>query len=253
MIDHELRPKPYVGVSGVANYLSHREPSGIEVNDSQQLFVEAAAINSGLFESGRLLALGVKAVHQSQWDDEPFVRSGQTYGSEWYPVGEQQFATALRSDHKHPQTLGVAQVYMDPKQVNDRDYFHKFMNQIHWRGRNWIQAVQYDSLPWHKNEELLRNVDITRRYFLTQSILQCHEGAMSKLGPKGVAKTLGKYAAGLDYVLFDASHGLGKKLDVEALDPFLEEAFSSEALSHVGWSNRSRIAAGINAEISDFR
>lgn len=236
------RPKPYVGVSGVCNYLTQREPSGLEIGLAQQLFVEAAAENTGLFETGRLLALGVKAIHRTQWNDEPFVRGGVEYGDEWYPVGEEQFTTALRGERQHPQTLRVAQAYLHPKKAGDSSYFHAFMNRIHWRGADWIQAVQYDSLPWHENPDLLHSVNVTRRYFLTQSILQCHEGAMNKLGPKGVAKTLGKYAGGLDYVLFDASHGTGKKLDAKSLDPFLEEVHSSEALSHVGFG----VAGGLD-------
>lgn len=232
------RPKPYVGVSGVVN-MPHIEPSGLVVREPQQLFVEAKAQRAGLSGQNRLLALGVKATHKTQFLDET-----NKYGRDWYPVGEQEFADTLAEKEKHPYDLGVAQVYMDPTQLSgDPGYFHEFMNRVHRRGSKWLQAVQYDMLPWQDNDKLLRNVDITRRYFQTQSIVQCHERAMDELGPVIAIRELGKYATGIDYVLFDASYGTGKRMNVKRLDIFLEEAYSSEELSHVGFG----VAGGLDA------
>jgi hypothetical protein len=238
------RPQPYVGVSGLVDYY-HTEPSGLKVHEPNQLFVEAAAINSGLFETGRLLAMGVKAIDQCQWGNQPFQRWDTTYGSEWYPVGEEEFANALPLKQKHPQTLRVAQTYMDPRKMyQDPGNFHKFMNDIHWRGRSWINAVQFDSLPWHRDEKLLENIGITRRYFLSQTILQCHEFAMGKLGADGVAKMLGRHAASLDYISFDMSHGQGQDLDPKFLEKYLDAVYSSDQLKNVGFV----VAGGLDAK-----
>ena len=61
--------KSYVGVSGVTSPDTERE-------------LESINLKSGLAEKGRLLALGVKAVHKTQYLDIE-----NKYGTEWYPVG----------------------------------------------------------------------------------------------------------------------------------------------------------------------
>lgn len=66
---------------------------------------------------------------------------------------------------------------------------------------------------------------------------------MDELGPQGVARRLGSCAHVLDYVLFDASHGTGKRLDTVALQPFIEEAYSTFDSTQTGIA----IAGGLNA------
>jgi phosphoribosylanthranilate isomerase len=219
----------------------HVEPSGLAWHEWQHQFLQAHANRIGLHDDGRMLALGVKATHKTQFEDIE-----NKYGREWYPVGEEEFAKAINPGLLNDDVMTVAQMYLDPTELsNDPGYMHRFMNTVHWRGRKWLQAVQIDMLPWHHDEKLLRSVDMTKRYFMTKMLLQCHGPAMEELGPKGVAQRLGKYAGALDYVLFDASHGTGKRLDVDALRPFLEEAYSSEVLNNVGFA----VAGGLNAEI----
>lgn len=237
------RSKPYVGVSGVVN-LKRREPSGLVVTEPQQLFLEAAAVKSGLLETGRRLALGAKAVHQTQWSDEPFVRGGETYGPEWYPVGADQFRDAMSYKRKHPQTFGVMQMYFDRRQVHDFGYRTVFLARTAYRARKWAEGVQFDSLPWHEDDRLLQLFEQAKGPLDLETIVQCHEGAMKSLGPRGAADKLGHYADALDYVLFDASHGMGKTLDIDTLDPFLEEAYSSDKLSRVGFA----VAGGLDAQ-----
>lgn len=235
----EGRPKPYVGVSGVVKQ-AHVEPSGLVWHEWQHQFLQAHAERAGLFDAGRKLLLGVKATHKTQYDD-----TENKYGRDWYPVGEEDFANAINPRLLKPDVMPVAQTYLELGRVHDLGYAHEFVNKVHWRGRKWLQAMQYDMLPWHKDESMLRFVDVTRRYFQTEALLQVHGPAMKELGPKGVVKTLGKYAGSLDYILFDSSHGTGKRLNVNSLRPFLEEAYSSEALQNTGIA----VAGGLNAHI----
>ena len=239
MNTYEGRPRPYVGVSGVVKQ-EHVEPSGLEWHEWQHQFLQAHAQKVGLFDAGRLLALGVKSTHKTQFEDVE-----NKYGHDWYPVGEEGFSNAINPGLLTSDTLTVAQIYLEPSQLEDPSYFHKFANKIQWRGQKWLQAMQFDMLPWDRDEKLLDVVDVTRRYFQTQILMQCHGPAMERLGPKGVAEKLGRYAGALDYVLFDASHGTGKRLDVAALKPFLEEAYSSDELQNVGFA----VAGGLNADI----
>lgn len=239
MNTHEGRPQPYVGVSGVVKE-THVEPSGLEWHEWQHQFLQAHAERAGLYDAGRKLLLGVKATHKTQFEDKE-----NKYGRDWYPVGEQEFEDAINPGLLNSQSYPVAQTFLEPKELDNPAYAHKFVSQIHWRGRKWLQAMQYDMLPWHEDETMLKFVDVTKRYFQTEVLLQVHGPAMRELGPSGVVKKLGAYAGSLDYILFDASHGTGKRLDVNALKPFLEEAYASDALSSVGIA----VAGGLNADM----
>ncbi len=233
----ERRPTPYVGVSGV---VCHKDimPSGLISTEPQQLFLEAYARNAHLFDTGRLLALGVKATHKTQFQD-----SENKYGDEWYPVGEQAFTDALGPKERHTHSLGVAQMYLDVHHVHDAEYRHAFVGQTVRRGQKWLRAVQFDMLPWHDNDEMLEFLGTVRWRHNVKTLLQCYNQAMEELKPKGVVQKLGRFAGNIDYILFDASHGTGKRMDAQRLDGFLEEAYSSEALNGVGFA----VAGGLNA------
>ncbi len=235
----ERRPRPYVGVSGVVTY-ENIQPSGLAVRVPQQLFVEARAEKAGLYATDRLLALGVKATHKTQFQDRE-----NKYGREWYPVGEQEFAGALDIKDKHPHTLGVAQTYLDIHHVADAGYRKRFMRRIAERGRSWLQAVQFDMLPWDDNDDMFDFLDKLRtNHPNLQVLLQCHGPAMEQLGEKGVAQKLGRHAHLLNYVLFDSSHGTGTHMDARRLGGFLYEAYASEPLDRVGFA----VAGGLNAQ-----
>lgn len=221
------RPQPYIGVSGVIN-------PGIE---SQ---LEQIATGTGLFDSERLLLLGVKAVHKTQYLDIE-----NRFGIDWYPVGEEAFAGALRprDDTDTASTLATAQVYFDPDYRGDTDYRQQFTRQIVRRGHTWLQALQFDMLPWHTDDTMLDYLAHTKEEFGLSVLLQCHKKAMETLGPKGVVRRLGHYATSMDYLLFDASHGTGTRLDTASLRPFVEEAYSSQLLDSTGIA----IAGGLDA------
>lgn len=238
------RPQPYVGVSGAVAY-KNIQPSGLIVTEPQALWVQSYAEKAGLFDKDRLLALGVKAVHQTQWDEEPMVRNGQIYGNEWYPVGATEIRDILKPSTKHDQTLGVMQMYFDKRKVHDKGYRDLFMARTAYRSRNWVDAVQFDSYPWHEDERLFGSLDFARKSLAGMTtILQCHEQAMGELKEKKTMKMLGRHVDVIDYVLFDASHGTGKTLDIEVLDRFLEEAYATDALGDVGFA----VAGGLDAE-----
>ena len=76
-------------------------------------------------------------------------------------------------------------------------------------------------------------------------LLQCHGPAMTELGPNGAADRLARLAAagGLDYVLFDASHGTGTRTDATELMAFVHAAYAHGGLDMVGVA----VARGLGA------
>lgn len=218
--------QPYVGVSGV-------------VSPEIEASLEAIAFDCGLRDRNRILALGVKAVHKTQ-----FLDIENKYGRDWYPVGEVSFKHALRHDNPTPDTIGVAQVYFDVEHVQDSEYRARFLGRIIQRGEPWLEAIQFDMLPWHSNGEMWGFLEEVKQHGVAV-FLQAHGEAMSTLGPKDSVHILGQHAELLDYVLFDSSHGTGTRLDSSALEPFIAEAHEQLDLSQTGIA----IAGGLNSEI----
>ena len=191
----------------------------------------------------RQILLGVKAVHKTQYLDIE-----NKYGHEWYPVGEQEFATAL--DEGGSRALGsralkAAQIYFDPESVADADYRNKFIERICERGKSWLNTLQFDMLPWQQNDAMLPFIEEVKQRTNHTIILQAHGEAMQQLGAENMAKKLGRYAHTLDYVLFDASHGKGVRLDPNALRPFLDKVYESKQLTSVGFG----VAGGLSADV----
>jgi len=218
--------QPYVGVSGV-------------VSPEMQVSLEKIAIKVDLHKKGRLLALGIKGVHKTQ-----FLDVTNKYGPEWYPVGEEAFNQALRNDNPDPNTIAVAQTYFDLDYVGYEHYREAFLKRIIERGRPWLQAVQFDMLPWDTNDEVLDFIEKVKKQNVGV-FLQVHKNAMESLGPKGVIRRLGHYANSIDYLLFDSSHGTGKRLDVTTLTPFIAAAYDSLDLSKTGIA----LAGGLNGQV----
>lgn len=186
----------------------------------------------------RQILLGVKAVHKTQYLDIE-----NKYGHEWYPVGEQEFATAL--DEGGSRALKAAQIYFDPESVADADYRNKFIERICERGKSWLNTLQFDMLPWQQNDAMLPFIEEVKQRTNHTIILQAHGESMQQLGAKKVATQLGRYAHTLDYVLFDASHGKGVRLDPNALRPFLDKVYESKQLTSVGFG----VAGGLSADV----
>lgn len=218
--------QPYVGVSGVV---------GPEV----EALIESIAVDCGLFDKDRVLALGVKAVHKTQ-----FLDVENKYGREWYPVGEDSFRHALRHDDPNPNTIGVAQTYFDVEHVHDKEYRTKFLSRIVQRGEPWLQAIQFDMLPWHSNNATWGFLEEVKQHGVV-TFLQAHGEAMNTLGPKDSVRVVVQHSELVDYVLFDSSHGTGTRLNSTALRPFIAEAYEQFDLSQVGIA----IAGGLNGEI----
>lgn len=220
---------PYVGVSGV---------NGLH----QQAELEAVANEVELHEglNRRVLLLGIKATHKTQYLDVP-----NKYGEEFYPVGEKGFQYALdRSVSSRDSVLPVAQIYLEPELATDNTYRQAFTDKLLSRGGSWLRGMQYDMLPWHQHDfrDYLGDV---REIYGRKIILQAHGPAMDDLGPARLAQALGQYGPVLDYVLFDSSHGKGEKLHTAQLRKFLHEAYSVSELDHIGFG----IAGGLDEEI----
>lgn len=214
------RPKPYVGVSGVI---------------SQQQQRELTEIASPLLAHGRRLALGVKAVRNTQWLDRE-----NKFGSQWYPVGD-DIASALTADDQ----LRVAQIYLDQKQareMGEQQYERRFVDKLLQRTGDMFSGVQFDLLPWDSANytELFTHIKAERPDMAI--LLQAYRGQMENLGPDELLRRLRWYGDLVDYVLFDASHGTGVTLDTEALATFVEPA-------HRHTSYGIGVAGGLNGAV----
>ena len=232
------RPLPYIGISGVNNLKHNTNPE----NTSMQYWLMDQFVWAGLddesHQNQRQLLLGVKAVHKTQYLDVE-----NKYGREWYPVGADEFESSL--DSGGIEALRTAQIYFDADHVADADYRNEFIKRICSRGYKWLNALQFDLLPWHDNDTLLPFLEEVKQTTGHTIILQAHGESMQKLTPDGTIRKLGRYAQFLDYVLFDASHGKGLKLDTHSLLPFLDAAYGSTELANVGFG----VAGGLSADI----
>lgn len=227
MSDKRERPEQYVGVSGV-------------VSPAQQEEIESFAELLNFDMSETRLALGVKAVHKTQ-----FLDIQNSYGPQWYPVGERSFANALMPRAETGLSMGVAQTYFDPEYIDNPGYRTLFSDRIFQRGERWIDGIQFDMLPWHEKPEMLDFLSRLKAKFGKKILLQCHNDAMETLGPRGAAQRLEVYADVVDYVLFDASHGTGTRLNTDALLPFLDQAYAKPGLQSMGFA----IAGGLDASV----
>ena len=216
--------KPYIGVSGV-------------VSREQELRLINAFEASGLSET-RVLALGIKAVHNTQ-----FIDRENKYGRDWYPVGEKEFTHPV--NNMTDTTFGVAQIYLDPDYLDSKTYRDEFMNRIATRGRFWLEAFQFDMLPWHQDDTLFEFINSMKQRYDKKIILQCHENAMMTLGPDNLAAVLDEHAELLDYILLDTSHGKGRPLDPSYLRPFLDACYESLPLDRLGVG----VAGGLDAKL----
>jgi hypothetical protein len=214
------RAPAYVGVSGV-------------VSPEQQATL-TETFRECFDPSSRVLALGVKATHKTQ-----FLDVENKYGAEWYPVGD-QLSQVLVADSDQ---LQVAQVFIDPELAADPAYRSKFMERISDRGAPWLSAVQFDMLPWHSDPTLPGFIEEAKEETDVKVLLQAHSGILETHTPEQLARKLNDYAT--DYVLLDSSHGKGVRLDLNRLRPYIDALYSSPALDHVGVG----IAGGLNAKV----
>lgn len=215
------RNPPYVGVSGV-------------VRQAQQAEVRLGAAWE-MRELGRRIAFGVKATHTPQWLNQP-----NEYGQLWYPVGDIGLRKVLAPS---PGSYNVAQMYLKPSVLSeDPSYGPAFVERIRGRAGGYLDAIQFDMLPFDDVDANLR--DTLLAVDSMDLIVQCHARAMSQ-GPKKAVELLKRLSDEIEYVLFDASHGTGKTLDVEALLPFLEAAYSDPDLA--GYGTNFGLAGGLDA------
>ena len=217
------KSRPYVGVSGV-------------VSPSQQETLRRMALP--LESLDRKLALGVKAVHKTQWLDIE-----NRYGPNWYPIGEDIVDAVVTGNDENE--MRVAQVFLDIREAEEQGiegYEKRFIDKLIGRTGMWLDAAQFDMLPWHERDyrELFESMILAKPDL--EILLQCQGPVMQEMSPREVMERLGMYKEYVSYALFDASHGTGKELDTKALRPYVAEASQSDWLS-VG------VAGGLNEHI----
>lgn len=230
------RPQPYVGISGVSESRPHEIGSHLTQTWLLDQFIYAGLDDDTSPRSpyDRQPLFGVKATHKTQCLDVE-----NKYGREWYPVGEEEFAIALEDRGRQQ----AAQIYMEPELVTDDDYRDEFVARICRRGKAWLNTLQFDMLPWHTDDTMLPFVERVKQETGHTIILQAHSESMRQLGPDRVVHLLGKYAHALNYVLFDASHGKGVRMEPRALMPFLGAGYETPELASVGFG----VAGGLDA------
>ena len=216
------RPKSYIGVSGV-------------VSPEQQEWLEHYARPLDVLD--RKLLLGVKAVHKTQWLDGP-----NKYGPGWYPIGDE---IARSVQKRNGNTILTAQVFLDhaeARRSGTEDYPERFVQKLIGRTGLWLDAVQFDMLPWHEQDfrPLFEEMKLAKPDL--DIILQCQKPIMETNSPQEIVQRLDSYRPYVSHVLFDASHGTGQRLDAQALRPFVAKAFEREWLG-VG------VAGGLDGEI----
>lgn len=227
MIRNRNRREAYVGVSGIAS------------PEQQSLLLEND-IERRLANTGRLLALGIKATHKAQFDDVE-----NKHGRYWYPVGD-DISTALDSDIRD--TFNIAQVQLKSELVEaDHSYPSIFFDKIHSRTSSVLDAIQINQLRYEQHPEQYAHVIRAMASTGLQTIIQCHGYAM-EAGPQQAMKSLHDLTGKMevDYVLFDASHGRGEKLNPDVIKRFLETAYDDPCFSQKG--TNFGIAGGLSAE-----
>lgn len=204
------RPRPYVGVSGV-------------VSAEQKRWIREAA-RPIVEDKGRVILLGVKAVHKTHWREMT-----NKYGRDHYPVGH-NIAGALGT--LSPGEMGVAQVFMDIAEARkdgiDR-YNERFVKKLLGYNAAWLTGIQFDRLPWDRYD--YTKFLTTVKDEIPTTILQCHGAIMDRLSPQEIVERLKRYEGLFDYVLFDGSEGRGIPMNPDKLEPYVDAAYS---LAHIG-------------------
>jgi len=228
------RPGAYVGVSGVVS----REQQ-VQLRDAAQ---PLASIN-------RRLALGVKAVHKTQWLDIE-----NKYGRDWYTVGD-EICDVVVADNDGE--MRVAQMFLDVNEAERQgieNYESRFVSRLMGRAATWLTGVQFDLLPWHVKDYRPLFEEMRERNPKVDIILQCQGPIMTELGPQKAAKRLDLYRPYLTHALFDASHGTGAMMDPSALRPFVEEAYQRKWLGVgvAGGLNKNVVEQALPELLNDF-
>jgi hypothetical protein len=134
---------------------------------------------------------------------------------------------------------------MDPECISDAAYRKAFIEKVARRGKAWLQAIQFDLLPWHTDGRMFEYLEEVKQDTGFNILLQAHGDSMEHYAPKELARVLGRSASALEYVLLDSSHGKGIRLDTNKLLPYVEALYESPALEHVGIG----IAGGLNGDV----
>ena len=98
-------------------------------------------------------------------------------------------------------------------------------------------------LPWDKHDLTEYFAWLRETHPRYMVILQCYKQVMEQ-GADSAIEKIGRYGSMIDYVLFDASHGTGQRLDVESLREFVAAGYESPDLKRVNFG----VAGGLDAE-----
>lgn len=231
------RHESYVGVSGV-------------VSPDQERWLAKYGHDIGL-DLTRRLHLGIKATHDAQYLDQP-----DQSGDMWHPVGAEAFRHSVIPERDQPNVTHIAQMYMDPAEINrDELYPKRFVRKIQERGQGILDGIQFDRLPYADDiKKWGRVINHAKKSEFGELavIVQCDPKAMAQGTEKAIEALMRlSMAAGedsaIDYVLFDASSGTGKEMNSDALLPFLDAAYSNKYFEAMG--TNFGVAGGLNADM----
>ena len=196
-----VRPKPYIGVSGVARFEQHNALYNI-------------ARREGIALLGRFVMVGIQATGKTQ-----VLEIGNKYGQMWHPVGD-SIADAAIADE-----TGLTRPYIHCFFSGDNELSQGIINVMR-RTRHYTRGLQLNGLPW-VSQDYRPFISNFRESYPDQSIiLQAGNRTLGNHSPQEVAKELGTMP--VDYVLFDPSGGQGKAMDVGQIRTYVDEIYQRQ-------------------------
>ena len=210
----ELKPKPYVGVSGIATKEQHKQI--YDISEKERL---------GRF--GHFVMIGVQATNKTQ-----ILEIENKRGRMWHPVGD-QIVRASFSDETE-----LTRPYVHCFFEDDRE-LERGLNIIMNRTSEWCRGLQINGLQWLDVDYKPLLNRFIQQYPSQSIILQANGSFLDKHSPKDV--TRGLKSMPVDYVLLDPSGGFGKRMNMEEIQPFVDEIYQEQLNIGVG------IAGGLEA------
>jgi len=196
-----VRPKPYIGVSGIARYEQHIALYDIAKRENVALL-------------GHFVMVGVQATGKTQ-----VLEIGNKYGQMWHPVGD-SIADASTTDE-----TGLTKPYVHCFFSGEDELSQGIINVMR-RTRHYVRGLQFNGLPWVSQDYRPLLTNFRENYPDQSIILQAGSRTLDYHSPQEVAKELGTMP--VDYVLFDPSGGQGKAMDSRQIRAYVDEIYQRQ-------------------------
>jgi hypothetical protein len=207
--------QPYIGISGIGHYEQHVALFDI-------------AWRERIDKLGHFLMIGVQATSKTQVQDVENKR-----GQMWHPVGDSIADAAVSEDS------GLTRPYVHCAFQKEED-LEQGLENIMSRTRHYVRGIQFNGLPWVRRDYKPFLHEFKEKYPNKSVIMQASGSILDNHSPAELAQELTGMEA--DYVLLDPSGGLGIELNLNALEPYIDEIYQRQLPISVG------IAGGLEAQ-----